>query len=96
MVIYKTTYQKHLNNFVFQITDMLILNASREVDKVMVALCINLALNSNNAQQMAENSRLHSLMSRAFAYQDSLTMKLIRNISEHEATKPNFIVSSNV
>lgn len=72
---------------------MLLLNATREVDKVMVALCINLATNSINAQQMVDNSRLHSLMSRAFSYQDSLLMKMIRNISEHDATRTSFIVS---
>lgn len=72
---------------------MLLLNATREVDKVMVALCINLATNPVNAQQMVDNGRLHSLMSRAFSYQDSLLMKMIRNISEHDATRTSFIVS---
>lgn len=72
---------------------MLLLNATREVDKVMVALCINLATNSANAQQMVDNSRLHSLMNRAFNYQDALLMKMIRNISEHDVTHTSFIVS---
>lgn len=76
-----------------QITDMLLLNATGQVDKVMVALCINLATNSVNAQQMADNSRLHSLMSRAFSYQDALLMKMIRNISEHDSIRASFIVS---
>lgn len=72
---------------------MLILSAGTEADDVMVALCINLALNKINAQQMADNSRLHSFMSRALSNQDSLVMKMIRNISEHECNRTSFIVS---
>lgn len=75
------------------ITDMLLLSAGSEVDKVMVALCINLATNKLNAQQMADNSRLHSLMSKALSNQDPLVMKMIRNISEHDTTRTSFIVS---
>lgn len=74
------------------ITDMLLLSAG-SVDTVMVALCINLATNKINAQQMADNSRLHSLMSKALSNQDPLVMKMIRNISEHDTTRTSFIVS---
>lgn len=84
-------YQQFID--VFQITDMLLLSAGTEADDVMVALCINLALNKTNAQQMADNSRLHSLMSRALSNQDALIMKMIRNISEHDCTRTCFIVS---
>lgn len=73
---------------------MLLLSATREVDKVMVALCINLSTDATNAQQMADNSRLHSLMTRAFSYQDALLMKMIRNISEHDSIRASFIVSA--
>lgn len=72
---------------------MLLLSAGTEADDVMVALCINLALNKSNAQQMADNSRLHSLMSKALSNQDALLMKMIRNISEHDCTRTSFIVS---
>lgn len=72
---------------------MLLLSAGTEADDVMVALCINLALNKSNAQQMADNSRLHSLMSKALCNQDALVMKMIRNISEHDCTRTSFIVS---
>lgn len=72
---------------------MLLLSAGTEADDVMVALCINLALNKTNAQQMADNSRLHSLMSKALSNQDVLIMKMIRNISEHDCTRTSFIVS---
>ncbi|KAF2899927.1 hypothetical protein ILUMI_06266 [Ignelater luminosus] len=73
------------------ITDMLLLSAADQVDQVMVALCINLAIHPSNAQQMADNSRLQSLMTRAFRYQDALLMKMIHNISEHDSTRASFI-----
>lgn len=76
------------------ITDMLLLSAGGEGLRVMIALCINLATNKVNAQQMADNSRLHSLMSKALANQDCLIMKMLRNIAEHEATRTSFIVRS--
>lgn len=75
------------------ITDMLLLTAGNSFDQVMVALCINLATNSNNAQQMADNSRLHSLMTSAICYEDSLLMKMLHNIAEHDSTRASFIVS---
>lgn len=73
------------------IVDMLVLNATDQVDQVMVALCINLAIDPNNAQQMADNSRLHSLMTRALAHEDALLMKMIHNIAEHDNTRTSFI-----
>lgn len=71
---------------------MLLLSAANQVDQVMVALCINLAVQSSNAQQMADNSRLHSLMSRAIGYEDVFLMKMLHNISEHDVTRASFIV----
>ncbi|XP_037026202.1 kinesin-associated protein 3 isoform X4 [Bradysia coprophila] len=73
------------------VTDMLILNLNPESDLELIALCINLALNKRNAQQMTENNRLHTLMTRAFKYQDSLLMKMIRNISHHESLRGHFV-----
>ncbi|XP_022902921.2 kinesin-associated protein 3 [Onthophagus taurus] len=73
------------------ITDMLLLSAGDDADQIIVALLINLATNPSNAQQMADSSRLHSLMTRAFAYQDSLLMKMIHNISEHDQIRSSFI-----
>lgn len=75
------------------IVDMLILNLSQKSDFDLVSLCINLALNKRNAQIMVENNRLHSLISRAFKYEDTLIMKLLRNISHHEHLRVYFIVS---
>lgn len=72
--------------------DMLLLNLSPKVDMDLIALCINLALNKRNATIMVENNRLHTIMSRAFKYQDSLLMKLMRNISQHESLRGYFVV----
>lgn len=74
--------------------DMLLLNLNPKVDMDLIALCINLALNKRNATLMVENNRLHTIMSRAFKYQDSLLMKLMRNISQHESLRNHFVVSS--
>lgn len=73
---------------------MLLLNLNPKVDMDLIALCINLALNKRNATLMVENNRLHTLMSRAFKYQDSLLMKLVRNISQHESLRNHFVVNA--
>lgn len=75
------------------VTDMLLLNLNQKSDPDLIALGINLALNKRNAAMMIENNRLHNLMSRAFKYQDTLMMKLIRNISLHESLRMHFVVS---
>ncbi|XP_065362769.1 kinesin-associated protein 3 isoform X1 [Calliphora vicina] len=72
-------------------TDAIILNLNSKVDLDLISLCINLSLNRRNAQIMVEGNRLHSLMDRAFKYQDSLLMKLLRNLSQHESLQPLFI-----
>lgn len=74
-------------------TDMLVLNLNAKTDLDLIALCINLALNKRNAQLMVENNRLHTLMTRAFKYQDWLLMKMLRNISQHETLRSHFVVS---
>jgi hypothetical protein len=76
-----------------QAMNMLLEGPEDEVNLELVALCINLAVNKRNAQIMVENNRLRCLMARAFRNQDSLIMKMIRNIAMHEGTKQNFIVS---
>lgn len=72
---------------------MLLLNIGNEGDEVMVALCINLATDSINAQQMMKKNRVQSLMMRAFTYQDNMLMKMLRNLSEHKSSKVHFVVS---
>ncbi|XP_026848654.1 kinesin-associated protein 3 isoform X2 [Drosophila persimilis] len=72
-------------------TDAIILNLNVKVDLDLIALCINLSLNRRNAQIMVDGQRLHSLMDRAFKYQDALLMKLLRNLSQHESLQLQFI-----
>lgn len=73
------------------VTDMLLLNLNQKSDPDLIALGINLALNKRNAAMMIENNRLHNLMSRAFKFQDTLMMKLIRNISLHDSLRMHFV-----
>lgn len=72
-------------------TDMLILSLNQRADRDLAALCINLALNKRNAQLMTENRRLATLMGKAFRYQDTLLMKILRNVSSHESLRVQFV-----
>lgn len=72
----------------------MILNSEDDQPKLeLIALGINLAINGKNAQLMVENNRLQGLIKKAFRTQDPLIMKMIRNISQHDSTKENFVVS---
>ncbi|KFB52104.1 AGAP000187-PA-like protein [Anopheles sinensis] len=73
------------------VVDMLLLNLNQKSDPDLIALGINLALNRRNAAIMIENNRLHNLMSRAFKFQDTLIMKMIRNISLHDSLRMHFV-----
>lgn len=73
----------------------MILNSEDDQPKLeLIALGINLAINGKNAQLMVENNRLQGLIKKAFRTQDPLIMKMIRNISQHDSTKENFLVSN--
>jgi len=72
----------------------MILNSEDEhVRSELIALGINLTINNKNSQLMVENNRLQGLIRIAFRNQDALVMKMIRNISQHDSTKENFVVS---
>jgi len=72
----------------------MILNSEDEhIRSELIALGINLTINNKNAQLMVENNRLQGLIKIAFRNQDALVMKMIRNISQHDSTKENFVVS---
>uniref|UniRef100_A0A0A9WXQ8 Kinesin-associated protein 3 n=4 Tax=Lygus hesperus TaxID=30085 RepID=A0A0A9WXQ8_LYGHE len=58
----------------------------------LVALSLNVALNSRCAETMCENGCLEHLKQRALAYRDPLLMKVLRNLSTHESTKSTFLV----
>ena len=54
------------------------------VDSELMALAINLATNKRNAQLICEGKGLRLLFKRAFKHKDSLLMKMLRNISQHD------------
>lgn len=60
----------------------------------LVSLSVNVALNSRCAETMCENGYLEHLKQRTLAYRDPLLMKVLRNLSLHESTKPSFLVSN--
>ena len=67
-----------------------------QVEEGLVALGINLALNNQCAVRMADYSKkkgIRLLIKRAFKFKDSLVMKMIRNISQHDEVKIQFCVS---
>lgn len=77
---------------ILMITDMILESDEEESPKrELIALCINLAANKRNAQLMIENNRLQGLIKKGFSNQDSLIMKMIRNIAQHDNIKSNFI-----
>ncbi|XP_025993574.1 kinesin-associated protein 3 isoform X2 [Solenopsis invicta] len=73
------------------IINMILNSEDEHVRSELIALGINLAINNKNAQLMVENNRLQGLIKIAFRNQDALVMKLIRNISQHDSTKENFV-----
>ncbi|XP_076228835.1 kinesin associated protein 3 isoform X2 [Nomia melanderi] len=80
------------NTECIQMVTNMILNSEDDQPKLeLVALGINLAVNSKNAQLMVENNRLQGLIKKAFRNQDPLIMKMIRNISQHDSTKESFV-----
>lgn len=72
---------------------MILVSEDEYIRSELIALGINLAINNKNAQLIVENNRLQGLIKTAFRNQDALIMKMIRNISQHESTKENFVVS---
>ncbi|CAK9802123.1 Kinesin-associated protein 3 [Anthophora quadrimaculata] len=80
------------NTECIQMITNMILNSEDDQPKLeLIALGINLAINSKNAQLMVENNRLQGLIKKAFRTQNPLIMKMIRNISQHDSTKENFV-----
>ncbi|KOC61782.1 Kinesin-associated protein 3 [Habropoda laboriosa] len=81
-----------INTECIQMITNMILNSEDDQPKLeLIALGINLAINSKNAQLMVENNRLQGLIKKAFRTQNPLIMKMIRNISQHDSTKENFV-----
>lgn len=88
---YDEDSKNHFIDSIGLIVDMLLLNVGNEGDKIMIALCINLACHVEISQQMTKENRLQSLISRAFTFEDSMLMKLVHNISNNLAVSASFI-----
>ncbi|KAG5315033.1 KIFA3 protein, partial [Pseudoatta argentina] len=73
------------------VTNMVLNSEDEHVRSELIALGINLAINNKNAQLMVENNHLQGLIKIAFRNQDALVMKMIRNISQHDLIKENFV-----
>ncbi|KYN28624.1 Kinesin-associated protein 3 [Trachymyrmex cornetzi] len=73
------------------VTSMVLNSEDEHVRSELIALGINLAINNKNAQLMVENNHLQGLIKIAFRNQDALVMKMIRNISQHDSIKENFV-----
>uniref|UniRef100_A0A3B4UK04 Kinesin-associated protein 3b n=1 Tax=Seriola dumerili TaxID=41447 RepID=A0A3B4UK04_SERDU len=75
-----------------QLMQMLFECSEEEIEAELISICINLAANKRNAQLTCEGKGLKMLMKRALKTKDCLLMKMIRNISQHDApTKALFI-----
>lgn len=73
---------------------MMLESPGENIELELIALCINLAANKRNAQLICEGPGLKLLLRRAFKFQDTLLLKMVRNISQHDGpTKEQFIVS---
>ena len=67
------------------------------VEPEVIALGINLALHPRTAQLICQGPGLKLLMRRALKTQDSLLMKMVRNLSQHPGpTKKLFLVGQSV
>ncbi|XP_067108860.1 kinesin-associated protein 3-like isoform X1 [Osmerus mordax] len=71
---------------------MLCEHAEDRIHAELVSFCINLAANKRNAQLMCEGNGLKLLMKRALKLKDSLLMKMIRNISQHEGPSKHLFI----
>mmetsp|Transcript_1437 Transcript_1437/g.1212 ORF Transcript_1437/g.1212 Transcript_1437/m.1212 type:complete len:428 (+) Transcript_1437:2-1285(+) len=54
------------------------------VEKTLIALAINLAANSRNAEAMAAGENLNGFLNRLFQSKDPLLAKMLRNLSQHD------------
>ncbi|XP_076135033.1 kinesin-associated protein 3a [Alosa pseudoharengus] len=58
----------------------------------LISFCINLAANKRNAQIICEGNGLKMLMKRALKLKDTLLMKMVRNISQHDGPTKNLFI----
>jgi hypothetical protein len=78
----------------FQLMQLIVDCPEELVDPETIALGINLACNTGNVQLMCKGPGLKLLMRRALNSQDSLLLKMLRNISKCPGdTKKLFLVT---
>ncbi len=80
-------------NCVDNVMRWIIESQSEQIDLELIALAVNLALNGKCAVQMIEYGKrkgLKYLIKRAFKFKDSLVMKMVRNVSQHDEVKKHF------
>ncbi|CAH1133621.1 unnamed protein product [Ceutorhynchus assimilis] len=94
-LLYHLSYDEDSKHYFVEsiglIIDIFLLNVGNEGDKIMTALCVNLAAHVEISQQLVRENRLQSLIMRAFTYEDSMLMKLVHNISNNLSISPSFI-----
>ena len=71
---------------------MILLSRENVINKTLLAVAINLALTESNASKMIENDRLPILIKKSFRSKDEMLLQLLRNISEHQSLKKQFLV----
>jgi hypothetical protein len=79
-----------------KVMKLIIESQTEQVDFELIALGVNLAMDEACATLMVNFSKkkgLKYLIKRAFKFNDSLVMKMVRNISRHESLKQNFLVN---
>ncbi|XP_063057334.1 kinesin-associated protein 3a isoform X1 [Engraulis encrasicolus] len=75
-----------------QVMKMVFDCGEERIEAELISFCINLAANKRNAQIICEGNGLKMLMKRALKMKDTLLMKMIRNISQHDGPTKNFFI----
>ncbi|XP_014024213.1 kinesin-associated protein 3 isoform X1 [Salmo salar] len=75
-----------------QLMKMLFDCGESPMDPELISFCINLAANKRNAQVICEGNGLKMLMKRGLKLKDVLTMKMIRNVSQHDGPTKNLFI----
>ncbi|XP_031431213.1 kinesin-associated protein 3a isoform X1 [Clupea harengus] len=75
-----------------QVMKMVFDCGEERIEAELISFCINLAANKRNAQIICEGNGLKMLMKRALKLKDTLLMKMIRNISQHDGPTKNLFI----
>ncbi|XP_055799658.1 kinesin-associated protein 3a isoform X1 [Salvelinus fontinalis] len=75
-----------------QLMKMLFECGESHMEPELISFCINLAANKRNAQVICEGNGLKMLMKRGLKLKDVLTMKMIRNLSQHDGPTKNLFI----